>query len=425
MPLGQNFNRSFLPVSNFIASTPDNEGKQSFSVTVPDQTVKILSISVSTTSPTTFEEQDSSNPLPAKFLILHLLLSNPLPAGASIEIDMKNGQKDIFTQENMMNVNFISFWTRPIKGNIIDITMKNTGATELIIDKFAFGHENDIFAPSGAQISDDFYKKGGIGGNAPKWKDLSETNAINSLNTTQKVALQAAGATVGMIVWVGADDRIHSGTGIYRGNNLVMTAFHLLQPELIENPPNNDLISSNKALESASFTPDYATGESPTYYKFHPDSDTGFQEVGSDSHQIDYAMLQIMQERGAIDDTPLNIVPFVHFTTMQTIPNTNDIPTVFRSLSNMAQQTHPNIDEKVYIIHHPRGRKKKISYDPCQAKIGVEQWENYTTMMQWVEAIGYDCDCDDGSSGAPVFVLDGNDVKLVGLVTATRGKSVV
>lgn len=319
------------------------------------------------------------SPAPAatgtKFLMLHFT-SGSFGVGDQIEIPLGYAT-DVFTSSSGP-----SFWTRPIKGNSVDIFFVDggTGTGQASLSEFGRGEgllnggtnasaggiaNGDVFMIDSSWVEPTFFNSFGVcpSGSSPSWENVASLPAGLMRDTARSVGL-----------FIEADSgNVSTCSAALIGPDLILTAGHCVGP-------------NNSAVVTGSFTLDFQTdasgnrpsGYNPRFHKLKRLVKTGFavSAVGagvSTGSGLDYAVMQIETPPGGLGVPPVPI----------------------RALP-------PGISDELFVIHHPRGTVKKVSRKPTDATCQV--------LAESVNTITYACDSDNGSSGSPVFDMGGGIV---------------
>ena len=81
------------------------------------------------------------------------------------------------------------------------------------------------------------------------------------------------------------------------------------------------------------------------------------------------------------------------------------------SLAARLSEAEPQVDEELYMIHHADCAYKRISSSYCSVRAVRTSWTDTTGRGPLTE-FAHDCDTERGSSGAPVFDVNGTVVGL-------------
>jgi hypothetical protein len=301
--------------------------------------------------------------------------SAALGAGDRIEVPL-GYDTDIFDATDGLN-----FWSRPIKGNSVDIFFVDggSGTGQASLTEFGRGEgtqlgganasaggnaNGDIFMIDTPFVDPTFFNSAGVcpSGASPSWENVAVLPAGVMRDTAR---------SVGMLIDAhGGDVSTCSATLI--GPDLILTAGHCADSLL--------------AIESGSFTLDFQTDEfgnrpagyNPKFHKMKRLVKSGFTVPGvgagvSTGSGLDYAVIQIETPPGGLGAPPRSI-----------------------------RATVPGLGEELFVIHHPRGTVKKVSRKPADPTCQV--------LSNAGNIISYACDSDNGSSGSSVFDTSGRIV---------------
>lgn len=323
------------------------------------------------TSPNTWEKVFSPPPDPdtgTKFLMLHFTAMD-LPGGNRLEVDLG------YDQEVLTSTSGTQFWTRPVKGNSVTIRYIDDG----------------VGPPTGGVTLAQYGRGEGLKNGGANEDDDGNANGdvflIDSPYVEPDPSVQYAGGKFPPAsdpTWLnvaalpdGIQKETASRVGMYitaHGGYLSTCTATLIDADLV--------ISAGHCLTSAgeeatgSITFDFQTnadGTRPNPYnpKFHK-----LKRVVRKIYEggLDYVIMQIETPPGGLGLTPVPL-----------------------------RETVPTIGDPLFIVHHPRASAKKISRPPedMTCVVGPE------TDADWVY---YQCDIDNGSSGASVFDEDGKIV---------------
>ena len=310
-----------------------------------------------------------------KFLMLHFT-SASLPGDNRLEVDL-GYDTDVFT-----SASGASFWTRPIEGNSVTVRYIDDGngaATgSVILDQYGRGEglqnggednaNADLFLIDPPPYDEPTYQF--ILGQYPQPSAPTWLNVDCLPNGTMKTVAES----VGIMVWI-EDGQITSCTATLIDSDVIITAGHcILEDEL---------------AVTGSITFDYQTncdgttpgGYDPRFYKMSRVLSSGFNAAfppGGDPPLIDYAIIQIDTPPGGLGIPPIPLRPDV-----------------------------PPVNESLFIIHHPRASTKKISREAEDSNCDVGAGSNE-------EITYFECDVDNGSSGASIFDSNGEVVANLG-----------
>jgi hypothetical protein len=312
----------------------------------------------------------AAGPTSTKFLMLHFTAASLKP-GDRIEVDLVY-DTDVFTAASGGD-----FWSRPIKGNSVDILFVDGGTATGAAQLSEFGRGEGLQGGGGTNTNADiflidspyqeptFFNSAGVctpagSGPAPHWRNV-ETLPAGIMRDTAR--------SVGMFIEV-HEGSLSSCSAALIGPDLILTAAHC--------------VSDATVVPTGAFTLDYQTdaagnrpaGYNPKFFKFKRIVKSGWEvpPVGmGPPNQLDYGIVQVETPPGGFGVPPL------------------------------ALRTTPLVlNEDLFVIHHPRGVVKKVSAKPanpqCQVK-GVSGG-----------VVTYGCDSDNGSSGSPVFDMSGRIV---------------
>lgn len=399
MPLGP-----ILPLSGLANALPV------WSNAIPDGTEEPFTADVITID---------GSATPAKFMILHLRVPGSIPSGATVRVDLKNGEEDRFDSGNGEQ-----FWTRPIAGDAT--TIRAVGAN-INVEVIEYGHGHvDIFLMGGAAITvpcaprvDGYHETGGSD-TSPAWEHV---RVLPAMSTLRQVA-----RSVGLIVYArpssssGCDaiynNVAHDGTSLNVSDVIgnatagmfmerwIITAAHVID-NCIDDCTDEDA-QTFLEIASGSFTVEYelppgedtpslAEADRPKFYKLKQMERTGFRFSADGSRNsglpnIDYAIVEI--------DVPAHL------------------PTPPTLLTDTGDLTP---GEQIFMIHHPGGLPKQVSRRRTAPTEPAQDCQVYFPPvgdpLLHVDFVIFDCDCDSGSSGAPVFNSAG---KIVGITKSIR-----
>ena len=309
-----------------------------------------------------------------KFLMLHFT-SAALGAGDRIEVPLG------YDTDRFDSTDGLNFWSRPLKGNTVDIDFfdggSGTGQASLTefgrgegiqlggADAVSGGNANgDVFMIATPFTEPTFFNSAGIcaSGENPSWENVEKLGAGVMRDTAR---------SVGMLIDAhGGDISTCSATLI--APDLILTAGHCADSLL--------------AIESGSITFDFQTDEfgnrpagyNPKFHKFKRLVKSGFTVSGtapgvSTGSNLDYAVIQIETPLGGLGVPPRPI-----------------------------RATVPALGEEFFVVHHPRGTAKKVSRKPADPKCQL--------LLVNGDVFTYGCDSDNGSSGSSVFDTSGRIV---------------
>jgi hypothetical protein len=310
-----------------------------------------------------------------KFLMLHF---SAAVFGTNDKIEIPLGYStDVFT-----SADGASFWSRPIKGNSVDIFFVDggTGTGHASLGQFARGEgllngganasvggiaNGDIFMIASPWVDPTFFNASGVcpSGGGPSWENVEKLPAGVMRDTAR---------SVGMFVEV-SEGNVSTCSATLIGPDLILTAGHCVG-------------ANDEAVVTGSFTLNFQTdaagnrpaGYNPVFHKLKRLVKTGFAVSGvgagiSSGSGLDYAVIQIATPPGGLGVPPVPIRPSV-----------------------------PSVGEELFVIHHPRGTVKKVSRKPTDPTCQVLSVSGNT--------ITYACDSDNGSSGSPVLDASGRIV---------------
>ena len=309
-----------------------------------------------------------------KFLMLHFT-SAALGAGDRIEVPL-GYDTDTFDATDGLN-----FWSRPLRGNSVDIFFVDggSGTGQASLTEFGRGEgiqlggasssaggnaNGDLFMIDTPFAEPTFFNSAGVcpSGASPSWENVEVLPAGVMRDTAR---------SVGMLIDAHGSD-VSSCSATLIGPDLILTAGHCADSLL--------------AIESGSFTLDFQTdafGNRPAVYnpRFHKLKrlvKTGFSVSGvgagvSTGSGLDYAVIQIETPAGGLGVPPRPI-----------------------------RATVPSLGEELFVIHHPRGTVKKVSRKPTDPTCQVLNVSG--------NVLTYACDSDNGSSGSSVFDTTGSIV---------------
>jgi V8-like Glu-specific endopeptidase len=303
-----------------------------------------------------------------KFLMLHF---TGAVFGAGDRIEMALGyDTDVFTSANGP-----SFWSRPIKGNSVDIVFVDggSGTGQASLSEFGRGEgllnggtnasaggiaNGDIFMIATPWVEPTFFNSAGVcpSGASPSWENVEVLPAGIMRNTARSVGLFVEAS----------EGNVSTCSAALIGPDLILTAGHCVG-------------GNNEAVITGSFTTDFQTdpagnrpaGYNPRFHKLKRLVKSGFAVSGigagvSTGSGLDYAVIQIETPLGGLGVPPVPI-----------------------------RASLPAVGEELFVIHHPRGTAKKVSRKPADATCQVLSVPGNT--------LTYACDSDNGSSGSPVF----------------------
>jgi hypothetical protein len=310
-----------------------------------------------------------------KFLMLHFTGAT-FGGGDRIEIAL-GYDTDVFTSANGP-----SFWSRPIKGNAVDIVFVDggSGTGQASLTEFGRGEgllnggtnasaggiaNGDVFMLDALWVEPTFFNSAGVcpSGSSPSWENVEVLPAGIMRDTAR---------SVGMFVEA-SEGNVSTCSAALIGPDLILTAGHCVG-------------SNNDAVVTGSFTTDFQTdaagnrppGYNPRFHKLKRLVKTGFAVSGigagvSTGSGLDYAVIQVETPPGGLGVPPLSIRASV-----------------------------PALGEELFVIHHPRATAKKVSRKPADSTCQVLSASGNT--------LTYACDSDNGSSGSPVFDASGRIV---------------
>lgn len=318
------------------------------------------------------------SPAPAttgtKFLMLHFT-GAVFGVGDQIEIPLG------YDTDRFDAADGPSFWSRPIKGDSVDVFFVDggSGAGQASLSEFGRGEglqlgganasaggnaNGDVFMIESPYVEPTFFNSSGIcpSGASPSWENVAKPEVSALMRDTAR--------SVGMLIDAHAGD-LSTCSATVIGPDLILTAGHCADSLL--------------AIESGSFTLDFQTdavgnrppGYNPRFHKMKRLVKTGFSVSGvgagvSSGSGLDYAVIQIEAPPGGLGVPPRPI-----------------------------RATLPGLHEELFVIHHPRGSVKKVSRKPTDPTCEVLASGSILT---------YACDSDNGSSGSPVFDTTGSIV---------------
>ncbi len=312
-------------------------------------------------------------PTGTKFLMLHFT-GAALGGTDSLEVNLG------YATDRFTNASGPDFWSRPIRGNSVDIffntggggghaTLSEFGRGEGLkldgADGASGGNTNaDVFLIDSPYQKPGFFNPAGVcpSGSSPSWEEVDCLPAG---------VMRDVARGVGMFIEAGGGS-VSSCSAALIGPDLILTAGHC--------------VSDGTEVPSGSFTLDYQTdcahnrpaGYNPKFHKMKRLVKTGFAVPGigagvSTGSGLDYAIVQIETPPGGLGVPPVAI-----------------------------RASFPAMHEELFVIHHPRGTTKKVSRKPADSSAEVLGISG--------NVISYACDSDNGSSGSPVFDLAGRIV---------------
>lgn len=340
-----------------------------------------------------------------KFVILHfeVLGGARLQANQTVRITLNNTQTDTFARSDGNN-----FWTRPISSaDAMGLNVSvDVGAGESIqLLEYGYG-VLDLFMIAGDPSSGiaDFLADG-VAGAAPAWAPITDLQP----NDPRRQRAESVGLMVFIRIASDGAREIGTCTASVFKDNWIITCAHCADTLIGSHPayPQNEEDYRFLEIESGSFTLDYNPlpagtnlaanmADRPKFYKLFEPERTGFRYSATvrnpELEGVDYIVIQVRQ-------SDLDVLPFPSaLSSPQNIP-----PTVLS----------PGDGAQLYIIHHPRGRTKRISYldntgdfskqaAPADylAPVGNFHNRNIVTI----------CDLDSGSSGAPILLRGSNEI---------------
>jgi len=309
-----------------------------------------------------------------KFLMLHFT-SAALGAGDRIEVPLG------YDTDRFDSTDGLNFWSRPLKGNTVDIDFFDggSGTGQASITEFGRGEgiqlggadavsggnaNGDVFMIDTPYAEPTFFNSAGVcaSGEKPSWENVEKLGAGVMRDTAR---------SVGMLIDAHAGD-ISTCSATLIAPDLILTAGHCADSLL--------------AIESGSITFDFQTddlgnrpaGYNPKFHKFKRLVKSGFTVSGtapgvSTGSNLDYAVIQIETPPGGLGVPPRPI-----------------------------RATVPALGEEFFVIHHPRGTAKKVSRKPADPKCQL--------LLVNGDVFTYGCDSDNGSSGSSVFDTSGRIV---------------
>jgi len=309
-----------------------------------------------------------------KFLMLHFT-GAVFGGGDHIEVALA------YDTDRFDAADGISFWSRPIRGNSVDIFFVDggSGTGHASLSEFGRGEglqlgganasaggnaNGDLFMIDSPYAEPTFFNSAGVcpSGASPSWENVDVLPAGVMRDTAR---------SVGMLIAAHAGD-VSTCSATMIGPDLILTAGHCADSLL--------------AIESGSFTLDFQTdaagnrppGYNPKFHKMTRLVKTGFSVPGvgagvSTGSALDYAVIQIKTPAAGLGVTPRTI-----------------------------RATLPSIGEELFVVHHPRGTVKKISRKPADPTCQV--------LGASSNVLTYACDSDNGSSGSSVFDTAGRIV---------------
>jgi trypsin-like peptidase/VWA domain-containing protein len=310
-----------------------------------------------------------------KFLFLHFTAA-ALGAGDRIEIPL-GYDTDVFT-----GADGPSFWTRPVKGNSVDIFFVDggSGAGEASVSEFGRGEglkdggtpaaaggiaNGDLFMIDTPWVEPTYFNPAGVcpSGASPSWENVE---------ALPPGVLRNAARSVGMFIEA-SEGNVSTCSAALIEPDLILTAGHCVG-------------DNDEAVITGSFTLDFQTdaagnrpaGYNPRFFKLKRLVKTGFAVPGvgagvSTGTGLDYAVIQIETPPAGLGVPPLAI-----------------------------RSSVPATGEELFVVHQPRGTAKKVSRKPTDPTCQVLSISGNT--------MNYACDSDNGSSGSPVFDATGRIV---------------
>jgi hypothetical protein len=314
-----------------------------------------------------------------KFLMLHFSAASLNP-GDGIEIPLG------YATDNFSSADGPSFWSRPIRGNSVEIFFVDagSGSGQASIADFGRGEgllnggtnasaggiaNGDVFMIDSAWVEPTFFNGAGVcpSGSLPSWENVAVLPAGVMSDTAR---------SVGILIEVS-------------GGNVSTCSATLIAPDLFITA-GHCIGSNNEAVVTGSFTLDFQTDEfgnrppgyNPVFHKCRRLVKSGFTVSGvgagvSTGSGLDYAVIQIDTPPGGAGAPPRPI-----------------------------RASLAAAGEELFVIHHPRGTVKKVSRKPADPTCQVLSFSSGNTR------INYACDSDNGSSGSSVFDSSGRIVAI-------------
>jgi hypothetical protein len=310
-----------------------------------------------------------------KFLFLHFTAASLNP-GDRIEIPLG------YDTDVLDSAAGSSFWTRPVKGNSVDIFFVDggSGTGQASIGEFGRGEglkdggtdaavggiaNGDLFMIGTPWVEPTFFNPAGVcpSGAGPSWENVAALPAGVVRDTARSVGLFIEAS----------EGNVSTCSAALIGPDLILTAGHCVG-------------DNNQAVVTGSFTLDFQTdalgnrpaGYNPRFFKLTRLVKTGFAVSGvgpgvSTQTGLDYAVIQIQTPPGGLGAPPLPI-----------------------------RASLPALGEELFVVHHPRATAKKASRKPADPTCQVLSISGAT--------LKYACDSDNGSSGSPVLDAAGRIV---------------
>ncbi len=323
------------------------------------------------------------HPTGNKFLLLHFSAA-ALGAGDLVEVEL------VYSQDSFDSTSGPDFWSRPLKGDSVDIffTDGGGGAGQVTLVEYGRGEgiqldgadgdaggngNGDLFGIDTAYVEPGFFNTSGVcpSGSSPSWENVDQLPAGVMRDTAR---------SAGMFIEAAAG-KVSSCSAALIGPDLILTAAHC--------------VASGTEVPSGSFTLDVQTdsagsfppGYNPKFHKLKRLVKAGWTTAATGvglnwDSGLDYAVIQIETPPGGLGVPPRAIRPSL-----------------------------PANGEELFVIHHPRGRVKKVSRKPADPTCQV--------ISNTGGVITYNCDSDNGSSGSPVFDAAGQIVAVNDWVAGT------
>jgi len=339
----------------------------------------------------------------AKFSILHF--RNNLEAGDEFLVEYRDRVGNPVIDRFDATSGATEFYTRPIRGDS-PITFSYLDDTNNIgsvtFDKWGEGLgliNGGVDAKKGGNASGDIFLLDNqfeipTMHQSARWSNVASLDGINDPGGKKRDAAQATGTIV-----VEHRNKVTTCSATLVDNDLLLTAAHC--------------VNSGTEIPSGSFTVDFETNRNdrridtpglynPQFFKIERLVKTGWQNDPSTpgallSHSgLDYAILQIDTGTNGVRDRNGNLVS----------------PVSFKPLTPEENNGLPQVDDDVFIIHHPRGVPKRISPPSGVASIvhSISDRDIETTAS-----------VDNGSSGSSIF--DGQG-RVVGVATNKTSRGV-
>ena len=300
----------------------------------------------------------------ALFLILRFT-AEPGSAGDQVRVLRPLGDDDVLDLVPGQIV-----WSRPVPGDMVSIEYLDDGdgIGGAVLGRTGSGESIDLFQLNG--FTEPMFSPNGLCGTNPDWGEvacLSDSDPTESL-------VKTVAESVGMLVMVHGD-KVTSCTATLIDADLLLTSGHCVAPW---NLPMDEVVATS------SFTFDFEAGNcagsppspnNPRFFKVRDVVRLGFANPAN----LDYAVVQIDTSPAGPGGLGVDPIPF------------------------RSGGTPPGFGTSLFVVHHPRGSRKKVSRQPPNVTCTL-------SASSATKVVPFQCDVDNGSSGSSLVDTNGEIV---------------